>query len=412
MTEARYASGSPPSSTSEGWSQPTVQQPAGGGHRRSQQDASERAQRPAAGFARFSLAQLVLLEIAAGSIAAGIAGRHGWTAVGVAVGIVFAGLSLVSVQRRWLYQALGSRVRLAGRRGSQRRHTGLASLAGQYQVVDVATSGGSPIAVIRAGTTWALPLALEQDSVFNDDSGVPLDGLASLLEIEDVALASVRLLSLATPALVPSGAPTAPPPLLARGATRYCVLTLDTMIAAGGIAARGGSDAAINQILRRCALRAEEVLGSATLRIETLDDTAARRALEDCLGPAAVVGDASAAATAESASGIRVGGTYSTAVVVGGSAAVALRKVGELIPYLPGRIAATSLVLTPARHRGGSESTLLVRVSAPLDSSSGQLAGQLRKALSQAGVPVQRLSGEQGELLRASTPLGLSEGIA
>ena len=190
------------------------------------------------------------------------------------------------------------------------------------------------------------------------------------------------------------------------------MLTLDTMIAAGGIAARGGSDAAINQILRRCALRAEEVLGSATLRIETLDDTAARRALEDCLGPAAVVGDASAAATAESASGIRVGGTYSTAVVVGGSAAVALRKVGELIPYLPGRIAATSLVLTPARHRGGSESTLLVRVSAPLDSSSGQLAGRLRKALSQAGVPVQRLSGEQGELLRASTPLGLSEGIA
>ena len=64
------------------------------------------------------------------------------------------------------------------------------------------------------------------------------------------------------------------------------------------------------------------------------------------------------------------------------------------------------------RHCGGSESTLLVRVSAPLDSSSGQLAGRLRKALSQAGVPVQRLSGEQGELLRASTPLGLSEGIA
>jgi hypothetical protein len=47
-----------------------------------------------------------------------------------------------------------------------------------------------------------------------------------------------------------------------------------------------------------------------------------------------------------------------------------------------------------------------------VDSSSRQLAGQLRKALSEAGVPVQRLSGEQGELLRASTPLGLSEGIA
>lgn len=411
MTEARYASGSPPGGTSGGWSQPTVQQPAGGGHRRSQPSAGERAQRAPSRFARFTLAQLVLLEIAAGSVTAGIAGRRGWTAVGVAVGIVFAALSLVPVQRRWLYQALGSRVRLAGRRGSQRRQAGLASLAGPYQVVDVATSGSSPIAVVRAGTTWALPLALRQDSVFNDDAGVPLDGLAALLEIEDVALASVRLLSLATPALVPAGAPTAPSPLLARSATRYCVLTLDTMIAAGAIADRGGSDAAINQILRRCALRADEVLGSATLRLETLDDTAIRRALDDCLGPAAPADDASAAATSESASGIRVGGTYSTTVVIGGSASVALRKVGELIPYLPGRIAATALVLTPGR-RAGSESTLLVRVSAPLDGSSGQLPGQLRKALSQAGVPVQRLSSEQGELLRASTPLGLSEGIA
>jgi type VII secretion protein EccE len=411
VTEARYASVGPTGGAPGGWSQPTVQQPAGGGHRRSPA-AGGRAQRAPSAHTRFTLTQLVLLEIAAGSVTAGIAGRHAWTAIGIAVGIVFAGLSLVPVQRRWLYQALGSRVRLAGRRGSRRRYTGLASLAGPYQIVDVATSGGAPIAVIRAGTTWALPLELRQDSVFNDDAGVPLDGLASLLEIEDVALASVRLLSLATPALVPAGAPTAPPPLLARGATRYCVLTLDTMIAAEALAARGGSDAAINQILRRCALRAEEVLGSATLRLEALDETAARRALEDCLGPAAPVGNASAAATTESANGIRVGGTYSTTVLIGGSAAVALRSVGELIPYLPGRIAATALVLTPGRHRDGSESTLLVRVSAPLDSASGQLAGQLRKALSQAGVPVQRLAGEQGELLRASTPLGLSEGMA
>jgi hypothetical protein len=44
--------------------------------------------------------------------------------------------------------------------------------------------------------------------------------------------------------------------------------------------------------------------------------------------------------------------------------------------------------------------------------SCGKLAGRQRNALSQAGVPEQRLSGEQGERLRASTPLGVSEGIA
>jgi len=64
----------------------------------------------------------------------------------------------------------------------------------------------------------------------------------------------------------------------------------------------------------------------------------------------------------------------------------------------------------PDRHRGGARSTLLVRVSAPADRAAGNLGTRLRKMLSRAGLPVQRVDGEQAELLRASTPLGLTEG--
>ena len=417
MAAVRHASGNSTSGgTPGGWSQPTVQQSnSGGGHRRARPEGPDaRRQAPTAApgaLPRATLAQLVLLEIAAGAVVAGLAGRRVWTIVGVAVGVVFAILSLVPVQRRWLYQSLTSRLRLAGRRGLQRRHLGLASLVGPYEVVDVASSGGSPIAVIRAGNTWALPLELRQDSVFNDDAGVPLGGLASLLKIEDVDLASVRLISLVSPAVAAPSAPAGSGPMLARGATRYCVLTLDTMIAAAALAARGGSDAAITQILRRCAMRAEEVLANGRLSLQTLDDAAARRVLDSCLGPASTESDPSMAATSESTSGIRVAGTYSTTLVVGGSAATALHKLNEVIPYLPGRVASTALVLTPDRHRGGADSTLLLRVSLPYDRSATQIAGKVRTAVSKAGLPVQRIDGEQGELLRASTLLGLTEGL-
>jgi type VII secretion protein EccE len=416
VADVRNARSSSGGASGGGWSQATVQPTTtgGGGHRRNRQGPTGPRQAATPGPAlapRFTVVQLVLLEIAAAAVVCGLAAKHGWQAVGIGIAALLLLLSIVPAQRRWLYQALGARLRLTGRKRVQRRHTGLASLAGPYEVVDVATSGGAPIAVIRAGTIWAVPLELRQDSVFNDDAGVPLGGLESLLKIEDVSLASVRLLNIVTPAVVPSSAPTGPTPQLARDATRYCVLTLDTMLAAAALADRGGSEAAITQILRRCAMRAEEVFGGARLRVETLDESTAHRVLDNCLGPSAPVSTPAAAATAESASGIRVGGTYSTTVAIGGAAGVALARLVELLPYLPGRVAATSLILSPDRRRGGAQSTLLVRVSAPADRSVGDLNGQVRKLLSQAGLPVQRVSGEQGELLRASTPLGLSEGL-
>jgi hypothetical protein len=397
--------------TSGGWSPATVQETdAGGGHRSRRRDVQQRPARAAAARPRFTLVQLVLLQLAAAAVVCGLAARHGWQVFGIAVAALLMLVSLVRIQRRWLYQALTSRLRLRGRRRARRRLTGLASLAGPYQVVDVASSGGTPIAVIRGGTTWALPLELRQDSVFNDDAGVPLGELKSLLKIEDVSMASVRLLSLVTPAVVPAAAPAGPTPLLARAASRHCILTLDTMLAAGALADRGGSDAAIAQILRRCAMRAQEVLGTGRVSLHTLDEAAVHRILDSCLGPPGPLARPADAATAESATGIRIGGTHSTTVVVGGAASTALGRLTDLLPHLPGRIAAAALVLMPDRHRGGARSTLLVRVSAPADRSAGNLGPRLRKMLSRAGLPVQRVDGEQAELLRASTPLGLTEG--
>lgn len=398
-------------SSGGGWSQTTVQPTGtGGGHRRERGTTQQHASGAAASGARFTLVQIVLLQLAAAAVVCGLAARHSWQIIGIAVAVPLVLVSLVRTQRRWLYQTLASRLRLRGRKRAQRRFTGLASLAGPYEVVDVATSGSNPIAVIRAGTTWALPLELRQDSVFNDDAGVPLGGLASLLKIEDVPLASVRLLNVATPAVVPPSAPAVPTPLLARGASRYCILTLDTMLAAAALADRGGSEAAITQILRRCAMRAQEVLATGRVSLHTLDEPAAHRILDSCLGPSAPPQRPADAATVESAAAIRIGGTYSATVVVGGSAAVALGRLTELLPYLPGRVAAATLVLMPDRHRGGARSTLLVRVSAPAERSVGNLGARLRKMLSQAGLPVQRIDGEQAGLLRASTPLGLTEG--
>jgi type VII secretion protein EccE len=361
---------------------------------------------------RLSLVQLILVEIAAACVVCGLAAKHGWPVIGIAIGAVFILLGLVPARRRWLYQVLSSRVRLTTRRRGQRRFTGLASLAGPYRVLDVAPSGSTPIAVIQAGLTWALPLELRQDSVFNDDVAVPLDGFTSLLTIEDVNLASVRLLNIVTPAVVPASAPAGPTPLLPRGASRYCVLTLDTILAAGALADRGGSDAAIAQMLRRCAMRAEEVLGSPRLRVQPLDEAAAHRVLDNCLGQAAHVTDLAMAATDETGSGIRVGGTYSTTVALGGMATTALGTLAEIAPYLPGQAAASALVLTPNRHRGGAEANLLVRVSEPAEGKPGDLGARLRKVLGDAGLTVQRLDGEQGELLRATTLVGLSGGLA
>src|SRR5262245_20148827 len=337
VTDVRQAPGGGQSS-SNGWSQATVQSTpgagTGGGGHRHRGGPAQRAAVSAPSRTRLSLVQLILIEIAAASVVCGLAAKHGWPVIGIAIAAVFVLLGLIPAQRRWLYQVLSSRLRLTARRRGQRRFTGLASLAGPYRVLDVAPSGSTPIAVIQAGLTWALPLELRQDSVFNDDVAVPLDGFTSLLTIEDVNLASVRLLNIVTPAVVPSSAPTVPTPLLPRGATRYCVLTLDTILAAGALADRGGSDAAIAQILRRCAMRAEEVLGSSRLRVKPMDEPAAHRVLDNCLGPAARTADPAAAATVESGGNIRIGGTYSATVAVGdGSATAALGKLAEVAPY-------------------------------------------------------------------------------
>jgi hypothetical protein len=400
MADVRFAEAS-----SGTWSTAIVR-PAGGarrGHRRERRRSAGTAMRP-----RFTLVQLVLLEIAASGVVCGLAAGPGWAVVGVAIAAVFVAVGLVPLERRWLYQALASRLRLRVRRRRQRRFTGLASLVGSYQIIDVARTGDRAVGVIRAGTIWALPLELRPDGVLNDDGGVALDGLLPLLRIEDVPIASVRLLTVVSPAVVPAAAPAGPGPQVALASSRYCILTVDTILAAGALAARGGSQAAISQILRRCAIRAQEVLATSRLHVHTLDEPAVRSILDDCLGPPAPIRSPRDAATVESAAGIRIGGTYSSTLVVGGAAEVAFARLAEALPYLPGRVAATSLVLMAGRHEDDACTTLLVRVSTPADKSASKLARQLRHVLSQAELRVQRVNGEQSGLLRASTPLGVS----
>jgi len=88
-----------------------------------------------------------------------------------------------------------------------------------------------------------------------------------------------------------------------------------------------------------------------------------------------------------------------------------LRRLTEILPYLPGRVAATALVVTPGRREGAAQSTLLVRVSAPDDQTSQGLPGELKRRIGSAGLAAQRLDGEQSVLLCASTPLGFSGGM-
>ncbi|HEU5266010.1 MAG TPA: hypothetical protein VFU35_04895, partial [Jatrophihabitans sp.] len=207
--------------------------------------------------------QLMLLELGGAAALGGLALGGAWRIPGIAVGAVIALLAIVPRHRRWLYQILASWVRYLRRRRRARGGDGLTGILGDYHVesVPAGTRGGS-IGVVRSGTTWSLPLALGLDSVFNDDAPVPINLLTDLLRAEDVRLSSVRLFTLTTPAHVAARAPGGPAAPLTPLVARYCLITLDGRRAADAIAARGGTQAAVHQILRRCAVHAEQVLST------------------------------------------------------------------------------------------------------------------------------------------------------
>jgi type VII secretion protein EccE len=354
--------------------------------------------------------QLVLIELAGAAVLGGLEFRGVWLPIGAGAAVVLVALAVVPLHRRWLYQLAVSWGGLALRRRRSARVPGLAGLLGDYRVESVpAGSRGKSVGVVRSGTTWSLPLVLALDGVLNDDAPVPIQLLAELLRVEDVPLSSVRLLTLTTPPQVPAQAPPGPLAPLVPLAARYCLLTLDTRRAAEAVASRGGSEAAVHQILRRCAVHAEQVLSTAGLSVRRLDQPAVESLFATWMGPATSPTGRRGQQTVESWTDVRVAGTWSTVFAVTGEGADLADRVSRLAAVAPTPVVATALVLQPAEFGDGVQGTMLVRLSSP-DSAPREDAAKSLNLLAQAfDLTLQRMDGEQGQLLRATTPVGVGE---
>lgn len=354
--------------------------------------------------------QLVLLEVAGAAALGGYAINRVCFIAGVAIGVVVFAMALIPLRRRWLYQVAMSWLGLIRRRRVASRRPGFAGLLGDYQVESVPGGRrGGNIGVIRSSTTWCLPLVLGLEGVFNDDAAVPVDLLAGLLRIEDVPLSSVRLVTVTTPAHAVAGAPSGPAAPMTQLAARYCLLTLDTRRAAATIEARGGTEGAIHQILRRFAVHTEQMLATAGVTVRRLDENAAAGLFATFMGPSSPPSGRRGRQTAETWEDVRVGGTWSTVFAVTGPGADVTDRVLRLAAAAPTPVVTTSLVLQPTARSSKVQATMLVRISAP-DSSPPQDAFRSLALLARAyDLVMQRLDGEQGQLLRATTPLGIGE---
>lgn len=359
---------------------------------------------------RFTLVQLFLIEVAGAALLGGADLGGVWRYPGLGVAVVLVVLALVPVQRRWLYQLASSWFGLLRRRRQVSRTPGLAGLLGSYSIeqVDGGSSGG-PIGVVRSGTTWCLPLVLALDGVFNDDAAVPVHVLRGLLQVEDVPLSSVRLFTMTTPAQTASSAPSGPAAPLSPLAARYCLLTLDTRRAAEAVAARGGSQDAVHQILRRCAVHAEQVFATSGLRVRRLGNTAVESLFASWLGPSSPRAGRRSEQTVEGWADVRVGGTWSTSFAVTGTGPDLALRVARLAAAAPTPLVATSLLLRRGTRPGAVDAAMLVRLSAPESyphADATRSLGLLAKAFD---LVMQRIGGEQGSLLRATTPVGVGE---
>lgn len=354
--------------------------------------------------------QLVLGELAVAAVLGGLAGGGGWLITGAAVAVVFAALAAVPVRRRWLYQIAVSRFALLSRQRGAARSRGLVGMLGDYSVESIpAGTHGVQLGVVHAGTTWCLPLVLGLDGVFNDDPPVPVDLLTGLLSIEDIPLSSVRLVTLTAPAQLPAYAPPGPAAPVTPLAARYCLLTLDTRRAADAVAARGGTHAAVHQILRRCALHAEGVLSRAGLSVRRLDEAAVQALFTAWMGPQTPAAGRRPPRSVESWRDVRVAGTWSTVFAVTGDGPDLSDRVARLAAAAPTPVVATTLLLRRVGSRAEVQASLLMRLSGPGSVSETGAVDWLSRFARTFGLIVQRLDGEQAPLLRVTTPVGIGE---
>jgi type VII secretion protein EccE len=350
--------------------------------------------------------QLVLLELALALGIGAVAASGAWRWLCAAAGVVLAGLALVPVQRRWTYQLALSWLQLLRRR-AQVRGPGLQSMLGGYRVVTVpAGSRGTAFGAVRTGTLWSLPLELPLEAVANDDAPVPVEQLAALLQVEDVPMASVRLITLFAPAQ-PSGGPPGPVLPLPRSAARYVVLTLDSVLAVDALAARGGSEAAINQILRRAALRCEQTLTAAGVPVRRLDEDAVAALFPASVGPGGHRPDGSMPPSAETWGDVRVAGTWSVSFAATGAGPDVVDALNRAAAGARTPIAATTLLLQRRGPHDALDRRLFLRLSGPGARPDRNAVAATAERAETAGLVLQRLDGEQGRLLRATTPVGV-----
>jgi type VII secretion protein EccE len=351
-------------------------------------------------------AQLVLLELAAAAVAIGLAVGGMWRWPAVAVALLLLALAVVAIQRRWLYQLALSWLSMVRRR-QQVRGPGLQSLLGGYLVVTVpAGSQGSAFGVVRAGTTWSLPLQLTYGAGDDPDAPVPVDQLAALLRVEDVPMASVRLLTVFSSRPAELGSGLTPTRLM----SRYCVLTMDTTLAADAVAARGGTEAALQQILRRCALRCEQIMATLGIDVRRLDEREVAELFAACVGvPGSSEGPLPR--TVESWTDVRVSGTWSTSFLVTGSRATSdvAPAVARVAAEAATPVAVSTLLVRTVGPRAELNRTLLLRLSGPGSTDTAAVSATLARARA-GGLVLKRMDGEQGRLLRASTPVGVGGG--
>jgi type VII secretion protein EccE len=344
--------------------------------------------------------QLVLLEVAGAAGVLGYAARtdhRTWTPVGFGVAAVALLLAVVPLERRWLYQTITSWLALAGRR-RRVRSAGLSAVLGEYAPISVTDgSDGRGGAALRYGSMWSVPLTIRVDDLFNEDKPVPVDALASLLSVEDVPVSSVRVVTMTLPSTPAAGAAAGPDRPAPRVAARYCVLTVDATAASEAIATRGGSDAAVAQILRRCALRAAEILEAGGLSVTLMDERAIAAMMTICLGTDAYASPQAGAS--ESWNSVHTDGGVSTTLALGGDAARLFGSLAGVCSSVPAELVVDALVLEPGPS-GSYRTTQLVRVNGPAD-----VVSVLSTSARRAGLVVQRLGGQQGGLLRATTPL-------
>ncbi|GAA1943514.1 hypothetical protein GCM10009797_40750 [Nocardioides hwasunensis] len=343
---------------------------------------------------------LLEIAIAAGLVAWVFGGA--WLPVGAATSAVCAVLALVTVHGRPLYGVIRSWFGMRLRRPRGRREA--ARPGDQFRVVTVPSAGrGAAVGVIQGETTWSVPLEMPLSSVLNDDAPIDLDRLAALLRIEGVPLANVRVVTVVWPAMPAAESLVGPGARPAQRASRHLVLTLDTAYAADVIVERGGTPA-IHQILRRCVLRAEELLHVTGVEVRRLSERAVAAAAAGAVGRTVTGPDVSLFATGESMGQVELAdGAAHTFAVTGSDV---LLRLAELAQQVPAPVVATSVVLQSDDTGRTPTVTVLMRVSGPTE-VVGNAVASLGATAALLGLRVAPVVGDQLPLLQATTLLGV-----